>query len=719
MFIHRCRFVDYVPATINSLAFTSPSLPKLLLACGRANGDIEIWEPKERWNLQKTIPGMVNTTVETLVWINRKSSSSNQSPRLFSGSLNGLIIEWDLIKLKMKKSADSLGGAVWCMKPNYANTMLAIGCEDGSIRIFGISDDDEEEDLRLIKVFTRINAKVISLDWGYDDKYLVSGSSDGIISKWDVDKGRCDQRMTAETSKGSETIIWAVKILKDEIIVSGDSLGNVQFWDGKMGTMLQTFKIHEADVLCLETNRSGTEVFSSGVDRKCCLFRYVDLSLESTSDDADLDSIMSLDDSTNINHIKNLTEQWVSVGYRRQHSHNVGALAYFEDQDFQVLVSGSVDTTLSVSPRADFPHNKFRHLPFTPQKPLICLSKSKQLLMFRSDNSIKLWKLGKAISQENSSYEKIPKLYIQEPQQAVLEMTLKCDSNLCASAISQDGEWIAVSDITRVKLFRVVDDKMNDSGGLVVRKINFPKIDQEYIGAHHLLFTPDNRKLIVVLNDCRIIIFGLDISRRNNKIEILTQFKQIQNEQEKGSITSIAISNDSLWLACGDELNRIRIFNLEKLKYHSTLPIFSSKHTSLTFDPFESILVITLTNNIFYLWNIIDHELTNWSRQYSNCLPDKFLCLQDKIIGCTFNPTNNKIMILWTSRYFCFIDFSKKVKSKLNLFYCHANIQLVTRYKQIMYLDFISPDSLVIVEKTLVDILEQLPPAFYVSKYGT
>ncbi|CAJ0745303.1 16590_t:CDS:10 [Entrophospora sp. SA101] len=78
------------------------------------------------------------------------------------------------------------------------------------------------------------------------------------------------------------------------------------------------------------------------------------------------------------------------------------------------------------------------------------------------------------------------------------EGTEECDSNLCASAISQDGEWIAVSDITRVKLFRVVDDNMNDSGGLVVRKINFPKIDQEYIGAHHLLFTPDNRKLIVM-----------------------------------------------------------------------------------------------------------------------------------------------------------------------------------------------------------------------------
>ena len=75
------------------------------------------------------------------------------------------------------------------MASNHANTMLAIGCEDGSIRIFGVSDDDEDEDLRLIKVFTRINARVISLAWDYNDKYIVSGSSDGTIIKWDVDKG--------------------------------------------------------------------------------------------------------------------------------------------------------------------------------------------------------------------------------------------------------------------------------------------------------------------------------------------------------------------------------------------------------------------------------------------------------------------------------------------------------------------------------------------------
>ena len=42
-----------------------------------------------------------------------------------------------------------------------------------------------------------------------------------------------------------------------------------------------------------------------------------------------------------------------------------------------------------------------------------------------------------------------------EPQQAVLEMNFKDDRNLTASAMSEDGHWIAVADIEEVKLFRI------------------------------------------------------------------------------------------------------------------------------------------------------------------------------------------------------------------------------------------------------------------------
>jgi hypothetical protein len=42
-----------------------------------------------------------------------------------------------------------------------------------------------------------------------------------------------------------------------------------------------------------------------------------------------------------------------------------------------------------------------------------------------------------------------------EPQQAILEMNFKDDRNLTASALSEDGHWIAVADIEEVKLFRI------------------------------------------------------------------------------------------------------------------------------------------------------------------------------------------------------------------------------------------------------------------------
>lgn len=68
MEVHRCRFVDYTPSAINALAF-APNTTKPVMACGRANGDIEVWNPKNEWTLEKvhTIPtrdSVVTTAVD-------------------------------------------------------------------------------------------------------------------------------------------------------------------------------------------------------------------------------------------------------------------------------------------------------------------------------------------------------------------------------------------------------------------------------------------------------------------------------------------------------------------------------------------------------------------------------------------------------------------------------------------------------------------------------
>ncbi|CAG8462830.1 579_t:CDS:2, partial [Cetraspora pellucida] len=357
MYVHRCRFVEYTPATINALAFT-PLSTQPLLACGRANGEIEIWNPTQRWNLEKIIPGAKNTSVEALTWVHQTVS----------------------------KETDN----------HHSQTM----------------EKQEEND-----------AKVMALAWDHDDKFIVSGSSDSNIIKWDVHNARVIQRMTVDTIKGKDNIVWAINIL------NGDSLGNICFWDSKHGTMLQKFKAHDADALCLVSNKEGTMVFSSGVDRKCNLFRMTDHFTAQSSDDADSNE-----------------NNWILVGFRRTHLHDVKAIALREDLNDKFFVSG----------------DKLQRLPFIPQKPLISISKSKKLLMYRSINQIKMWRLGSGedIMQLKDSWqlEQIPNLDLIEPQKAILEMTLKGNNHLMASALSEDGEWIAVSDVETIKVFKIQND---------------------------------------------------------------------------------------------------------------------------------------------------------------------------------------------------------------------------------------------------------------------
>jgi U3 small nucleolar RNA-associated protein 4 len=54
------------------------------------------------------------------------------------------VFELDLLKLRAKNVRSSFGGAVWSMALNHAQTTLAIGCEDGCIRMFTIEDGELE-----------------------------------------------------------------------------------------------------------------------------------------------------------------------------------------------------------------------------------------------------------------------------------------------------------------------------------------------------------------------------------------------------------------------------------------------------------------------------------------------------------------------------------------------------------------------------------------------
>lgn len=128
MEVHRCRFVEYQPAAINALDFTPSTVKDTRLAVGRANGNIEIWDPTYNYRLQKTLPGGEDLSVESLAWAHQNTVVNpdeddtpedilketelllQKPPRLFSSGLNPFIIEWDTTTMtaKVKKKNNYL-----------------------------------------------------------------------------------------------------------------------------------------------------------------------------------------------------------------------------------------------------------------------------------------------------------------------------------------------------------------------------------------------------------------------------------------------------------------------------------------------------------------------------------------------------------------------------------------------------------------------------------
>lgn len=238
------------------------------------------------------------------------------------------------------------------------------------------------------------------------------------------------------------------------VIVSGDSLGNVMFWQGNTGTLQQSFKAHGADVLSVVASRDGQRVYTAGVDRKIMAFKVVQVAEEKKSKKNTNNATNDADE--NAAGQKRL--KWVNAGNRRYHSHDIRALALHDDRAVDSLVSGGVDVQLIAVPAADFPNLIQNKLPPCPQKDLISISKSQRLMMCTFFSSVVVWRLGKAISPSYEGEHVSAEPQLIEPQQAVLELKLKDENYLTSGALSEDGQWIAVADIDNVKLFRIQDD---------------------------------------------------------------------------------------------------------------------------------------------------------------------------------------------------------------------------------------------------------------------
>lgn len=854
--VHRCRFVDYNPSAITAVAFPPSPLPPATgkntsignrpsrfgtLAVGHANGNIDLYEwvghdrdsqCTQAWVVRKTLTGLHPSKVDSITFVIRHPDDFQPEDvpfcsdlRLFSAGGGSELLEWDMDQSSVRRTISSQGGSIWCMAANPASNLLALGCEDGTVRLLSLVNDT----LSHFRRFDRVKCRLLSVAWGppapqplakrgstarpengssndddddnWVDNWLVTGGSDSSVRKWDVSTGRVVDRMGTDKIRGERTLVWTVGVIGDGTIVSGDSLGMVKFWDSRTCTQLQSFQAHSADVLCLTIGPEGKTVFTSGVDQKTCQFTMV--------------KTVASDKSANA--LVGSSSRWIQACSRRMHSHDVRALAtwppyttlpsshkrHFPVDIAPILASGGLDMSVVLTPAAlpsatvvkvtnplatstdcTFEDSYHRRLAYTSGPSCtsaIQVARHARLVSCMRDSGLSVWRIPVKRSPLNDEDvdEDISNVAGWEK---VLEMDFKVQTNLVASAISDDGHWLVVSDLRETKLFSLIMDRSNRLHLKRIRDLTstlaecIPKSISSSTGGLGFRFTPDSSKLIMstAATACILVI---DLS--GDKLRVLRRFDHhrrrpvLQERVVKGrkgdgdgsvdiadlpvdsvdenknpstpvsvNVLRMSISPDGQWLASSDDHSRTHVFNLDSIQHHCVLPSFSKPAQALCFDPAHpSILMMAFPDNSLQVYDVESRQFPPWGKQLCSNLPKRFTHAHDPILGIAFDPighsTNalSRHALFWGSTWMCKLPLTGSLGASNNKKRRRESMKrpalpptsgvddpgdfkMITHYRPILFVDYLAAGELVVVERPLIDVLSTLPPAYFKHKYG-
>ncbi|KAK9470637.1 quinon protein alcohol dehydrogenase-like superfamily [Dipodascopsis tothii] len=644
MNIQRCRFVDYAPHSITALAFSHESASagerapaSLRLAVGRSNGDIELWNPRWGWVHEKTFKGGKNRSIEGLVW-----SRGDDGLRLFSIGGSTAVTEWDLETGLPLAHHDCNAGIVWSIAASPDGTSLGVGCDDGSVVVVDIAGGRGV--LEHKRILQRQKSRVLSLAWR-DATQVIGGCADGRVRIWAAaaapgapaeTAGRLVSTMRIDRATGEDTLVWSVLAIRNgKTIVTGDSTGSVKFWDATHFSLLQSFRAHAADVLCLAANRAGNTVFSAGVDRKIVKYAVVDDKLS----------------------------RWANMSSRLLHAHDIRALASYEAKGSSFLISGGVERTIVVNSIKNFADGLFRKIPIAPQRPCVAAVAASRLVALWTDNQVKIW----SVQKEGD-----------RPKRLVAKLTFNSEENITHGAISADGRYLAVATNAETKLFALTAKK---DKALHVRKIEAKGLAGR--GAIAVAFDPTGARLAVVSPEADVGLYALPVD--DEVTDEVVELERPETEAADAAVAAqlpylslvnlVAFSDDGRYVVVSAPSGAVDVFDTRARAHAWTLPRLAATPTAVRFLPDNDTLAVVTAEVKLLLFSVESQALTPWSRRNSNLLPREFLSVVDKCCGIfseTAAGVENRVW-MWGATWLAFVDISRDIlatrppKRKANL----------------------------------------------------
>ncbi|XP_068081121.1 U3 small nucleolar RNA-associated protein 4 homolog [Anabrus simplex] len=665
---HNVRFYDLEPRAIHCMAF-EPQHRKLALS--RSDHSVEVWDISSTPHMECWIPNLKDVSVEALGWCNT---------RLFSTGLQGFVVEYDLSSLMKKYEVPVTSGPAWCLDVSRDHSHLAVGTEDGYINIFKVTEDG----LEFVKILDRQEGRVLCLAWDASGEAIVTGSID-TVRIWNVHKGHAVHRMTTgRNERNRETIVWCLAVTDDFTIISGDSRGKLSFWNGQMGTLIESFPTHLADILCLSVSDDQKSVYCSGVDPLIVCFACVQVRVANGE-----------------------RSRWVKSVQRRVHEHDVRALACADAR----LFSGGVDGYLALS----YPPKILFKYPPILQGPCAVVCRQARCLFLRYVSRLEVWKLAE-ISD------------IPQPVKLLTLYSRGGEPIVCAS-LSGNSKWLAYSTPTTTCFFTFTMDAEEPC----VKKIH--GIPPECGPSHHILFTMDSSYAVIATSTGNILILQME----EHEPVLIHNLHPIEDKLLRSRIHLMEISTDGNYLVAADHQSRIGVWNMKDGKVHCLLPQYRYAPTAMGIHPETNYLVVTYADHKLIEYDIPHRQYTKFSRKIEARHPKQWLSKGFAVSNITFDYRSTEVILLQDDSNIYVINKNKELPTveakiprldmshsdSMDSFQSHPRtadpphaFHVIKKYKHLIYLEWLVDDELLAVELCPSFLAERLPPILKKKRFG-
>jgi U3 small nucleolar RNA-associated protein 4 len=241
-----------------------------------------------------------------------------------------------------------------------------------------------------------------------------------------------------------------------------------------------------------------------------------------------------------------------------------------------------------------------------------------------------------------------------------------------------------------------------------------------------LAFSANSQQLIVGTVDGKIVVLDL------NTFEVLRSFTVESNGSTACALSRFILSADGVWLAALDTKHRLRVYNLDSMQHHATLPVLDGIPTSFAFDAGCGSLVVGLSSATskkqLFVYNVeggARADDTSATAAAARAEQFRSVDVPGSITGLAFDPDDPYAVLCtgvnFLARATVRLDGAPASTAEAEALHGTeaAGVSVVTRLDPLLHAAVTGPSTLLTIERRWVDVVEQLPEPIVRPKYGT